>query len=154
MEWTSSGIQIWFFPRNAIPLSISTATGDVGPDPSTFGVPVANFQGDCAFDSHFTDHRVLFDTDFCGTYAGSTWQEQGCAMIDPLNVGLAPNVILLHWLTLTSRAGNPVMIGSRPIPAPSRTLTGKPTTCISTRQLWAIQQAQAHRLLLSYQPSA
>jgi hypothetical protein len=99
MEWTSAGIQIWFFPRNAIPLSISAASSAAGPDPSTFGVPMASFQGSCDFDTHFIDHRLVFDTDFCGTYAGGTWQEQGCPMLDAINVSEPLHINMMRQLT-------------------------------------------------------
>ena len=91
MEWTSTAIQIWFFSRNAIPPSITSGM----PDPSTFGVPMANFQGSCNIDAHFYDHNLVFDITFCGTYAGETWQVDGCPLLDPTNVRLEhslPNV--------------------------------------------------------------
>ena len=62
MEWTSAAIRIWFFPRDAIPTSISSGA----PDVSAFGLPAANFQGDCDMDAHFFNHNLVFNTDFCG----------------------------------------------------------------------------------------
>ena len=88
MEWTSTAIKIWFFPRDRIPASIIEAGGDIGPDPSTFGVPVANFQGSCDIDAHFYNHSLVFDTTFCGSYAGNLWAGAGCPLLDPTNVGL------------------------------------------------------------------
>lgn len=84
MQWTSAGIQIWYFPRPQIPSSIAIGQ----PDPSTFGLPMANFAGDCDFDAHFFNHSIIFDTTFCGTYAGPEWGSQGCSMADPSNVGV------------------------------------------------------------------
>lgn len=81
MEWLSAGVEIWFFPRDSIPESITSGN----PDPSTFGLPMANFQGSCNIDQHFYDHKLVFDTDFCGSYAGETWGVDGCPIIDPLN---------------------------------------------------------------------
>jgi len=86
MEWTSTAIQIWFFPRDQIPASILEANGTVGPDPTTFGVPMANFQGSCDLDAHFYNHSLVFDTTFCGSYAGNTWLANGCPALDPTNV--------------------------------------------------------------------
>lgn len=86
MEWTSSAIQIWFFPRGSVPASILEANDTVGPDPSTFGMPVANFQGSCDLDAHFYNHSVVFDTTFCGSYAGNLWAGAGCPLLDPSNV--------------------------------------------------------------------
>ncbi|KAK0931242.1 hypothetical protein LTR91_000190 [Friedmanniomyces endolithicus] len=84
MEWTSTAIRIWFFGRNEVPASI-IEVGDAGPDPNAFGVPVANFQGSCDIDAHFFNHSMVFDTTFCGSYAGNTWQGDGCPLIDPTN---------------------------------------------------------------------
>ncbi|KAK5109983.1 hypothetical protein LTR62_006350 [Meristemomyces frigidus] len=85
MEWTSTAIQIWFFPRNAIPASLLNAPAEAVPDPTTFGVPMAKFQGSCDIDSHFYNHRLVFDIDFCGSYAGNTWEEEGCPMLNATN---------------------------------------------------------------------
>ncbi|KAK4549534.1 hypothetical protein LTR36_006531 [Oleoguttula mirabilis] len=85
MEWTSTAIQIWFFPRGGIPESILEANDTVGPDPSTFGLPVANFQGSCDIDAHFYNHSIVFDTTFCGSYAGNLWAGAGCPLLDPSN---------------------------------------------------------------------
>jgi hypothetical protein len=66
-EWTSEYIRIWFFPRDSIPSDIEAGM----PDPSTWGLPQANFQGSCDIDSHFHDHQIVFDTTFCGDWAGA-----------------------------------------------------------------------------------
>lgn len=68
MEWTSSAINMWFFGRNNIP---NGATG-ANPDPSTWGNPTASFQGgsNCNIDDHFKDNQIVFDTTFCGDWAG------------------------------------------------------------------------------------
>lgn len=86
MQWTSTAIQIWFFSRDQIPASILEADDIIGPDPSTFGLPVANFQGSCDIDAHLFNHSLVFDTTFCGSYAGNTWASDGCPLIDPTNV--------------------------------------------------------------------
>ncbi|KAI9734315.1 MAG: hypothetical protein M1834_002419 [Cirrosporium novae-zelandiae] len=75
MEWTSEAIKIWFFPRYQIPRNINSA-----PDPSSWGPPTANFQG-CDIDSHFRDHSIVFDTTFCGDYAGGVWESSSCARL-------------------------------------------------------------------------
>ena len=76
MEWTSSAIQIWHFRRDKTPASITNGN----PDPSTFGTPTAVLAGSCAIDSHFFNHAIVFDTTFCGSWAGNTFQNQGCPM--------------------------------------------------------------------------
>ena len=62
MEWTSTAIRIWSFPRTAIPGSITSGL----PNVSTFGEPMANFQGSCDIDNYFYNHSLIFNTDFCG----------------------------------------------------------------------------------------
>ena len=73
MEWTSDAINIWFFTRNSVPSGIS---GD-SPDPSTWGNPTASFQGGsgCDIDQHFQNHNIVFDTTFCGDWAGQVWSQ-------------------------------------------------------------------------------
>ena len=82
MEWTSTAVRIWFFPRNAIPTSIINGT----PTVDEFGIPAANFQGSCVLDSHFYNMSLVFNIDFCGQYAGNVWQANGCPMLDPEDV--------------------------------------------------------------------
>ncbi|KAF2804641.1 uncharacterized protein BDZ99DRAFT_425457 [Mytilinidion resinicola] len=74
MEWTSTAIKMWFFPRTAIPKSITTGN----PDTTTFGTPTAAFAGSCDIDTHFKNHRFIFDTTFCGDWAGNTYGSSGC----------------------------------------------------------------------------
>ncbi|KIW92298.1 uncharacterized protein Z519_07282 [Cladophialophora bantiana CBS 173.52] len=68
-EWTSSAINIWFFPRSAIPSDIAAGT----PDPSNWGQPVASFAGGCNIDDFFSNNQIVFDTTFCGDWAGNVW---------------------------------------------------------------------------------
>ncbi|KAI9847965.1 MAG: hypothetical protein M1837_001482 [Sclerophora amabilis] len=68
-EWTSQAIKIWFFTRDRIPHDIAAGT----PNPSTWGQPSAHFAGDCDIDSRFHDLRIIFDTTFCGDWAGDVW---------------------------------------------------------------------------------
>lgn len=73
MEWTNEAIAVYFFPRYAIPDDISSGN----PDPSTWGTPLTNFVGDtCDIGSHFKDHYIVFDTTFCGDWAGGVWGDQ------------------------------------------------------------------------------
>ncbi|KAG8529082.1 uncharacterized protein KY384_005717 [Bacidia gigantensis] len=77
-EWTSSGISIYFFPRANIPADIQSST----PDPSKWGQPLAKFAGKgCDWDAHFKDMNIVFNTAFCGDWAGkdSVWESGGCA---------------------------------------------------------------------------
>lgn len=63
MEWTSSTISVWFFPRTSMPDSLE----DIVLDVSAFGTPLVQFVGDadaggCDFDQRFADHMITIDT--------------------------------------------------------------------------------------------
>lgn len=76
MEWTSSHIRVYFFPAGTAPAGINGPN----PDPSTWGTPVANFEGSCDIDSQFRDNRLIFDTTFCGDWANAVWSSDAtCA---------------------------------------------------------------------------
>jgi hypothetical protein len=77
MDWTSSAISIYFFPRYAIPTDISSGK----PNPSSWGTPQAMFSGSgCDIDAHFMNHNIVFDTTFCGDWAGNVWSSDAtCA---------------------------------------------------------------------------
>jgi len=66
-EWTSSGISVWFFPRGAIPADLSSGT----PEPSSWGLPTANFAGACDWDEKVVNQQIVFDITFCGDWAGN-----------------------------------------------------------------------------------
>ncbi|CZR66667.1 related to endo-1,3(4)-beta-glucanase [Phialocephala subalpina] len=74
-EWTSTAIRLLthhstgYFPRSGIPADILAHS----PDPSKWGLPQANMQGNCDIDKHFYQHQIVFDTTFCGDWAGSVW---------------------------------------------------------------------------------
>jgi len=72
MEWKSTAISVWFFPRNAIPSDITSGK----PVPSGWTAASAVFTGSgCDIDQHFMNHNIVFDTTFCGDWAGqaSVW---------------------------------------------------------------------------------
>ncbi|RJE22200.1 endo-1,34-beta-glucanase [Aspergillus sclerotialis] len=75
-ELASGAISIWFFPRNGIPGDIKNGN----PNPGSWGAPLAKFAGNgCNIDSHFAPQNIVFDTTFCGDWAGNTWGSSGCA---------------------------------------------------------------------------
>lgn len=80
MLWTSLGMQMWTFECSKIPPSISNKRAT--PLLREFGAPTANFQGSCDFDAHFFDHQMIFNTDFCGSNAGETFEMHGCPMVE------------------------------------------------------------------------
>ena len=70
MEWTSTGISIWRWAHGSAP---GDALAD-SPSPSNWGPPSAQWGGvGCDWDSHFQNHNLLFDTTFCGDWAGNTF---------------------------------------------------------------------------------
>ncbi|KAI0762582.1 concanavalin A-like lectin/glucanase domain-containing protein [Fomes fomentarius] len=83
MRWVDSGISVWFFQRNDIPLDISSDA----PLPDQWGTPMAFWPAtDCDTSTFFKSHSLIFDTTFCGDWAGNVWssagapgQEQSCA---------------------------------------------------------------------------
>ncbi|KAL8760496.1 MAG: hypothetical protein Q9184_003316 [Pyrenodesmia sp. 2 TL-2023] len=68
-RWTSQEIAIYHFPRAQVPRDIE----DGKPDPSKWGMPVAKFAGGCKIDEHFKDLSIIFNTAFCGDWAGEVW---------------------------------------------------------------------------------
>ncbi|EME79233.1 glycoside hydrolase family 16 protein, partial [Pseudocercospora fijiensis CIRAD86] len=69
MEWTTDFISIWFFPRGSYPRDVLGSN----PDPSGWGLPLSNFKLSCDIAKSFQDHSIVFDTTFCGDWAGSAW---------------------------------------------------------------------------------
>ncbi|KAI4117239.1 MAG: hypothetical protein LQ338_007586 [Usnochroma carphineum] len=70
-EWTSGSVNIWFFPRGSIPSDIASSN----PNPSSWGAATASYVGgdNCNIDQHFMNNNIVFNTDFCGDWAGVVW---------------------------------------------------------------------------------
>jgi len=68
-EWTSDVINVWFFARSAVPSDISSGN----PDPTGWGTPSASFSGACDIDKSIKNQQIVFDTTFCGEWAGAVW---------------------------------------------------------------------------------
>ncbi|KAF2259518.1 hypothetical protein CC78DRAFT_537052 [Lojkania enalia] len=81
MEWTDDFIKMWFFPRGYTPSSIQHDK----PDTAEFGVPNANFQGACDMKKKFVDHKFIFNTAFCGDWAGGVYGQSGCPVYSGLD---------------------------------------------------------------------
>lgn len=81
MEWTTSSITAWFFPRNSSMASTlsSSSSNSSALDPSTFGKPIAKFSGPgCDYEKKFNGMKVIFNTALCGDWAGKEW-DKSCA---------------------------------------------------------------------------
>lgn len=90
-EWTSAYIKIWFFPHSApsaIPPGLAAASASNPLTPAGWGTPQAFFEGGdgCDIDTHFMDMNLVFDTTFCGDWAGN----QQLWSADPVCGELAP----------------------------------------------------------------
>ena len=85
MEWTSTSISVWFIPRTAahfntlFPTPASSTFLNTMLDVSVLGTPMAHFAGQCNFDEKFRNLKIVFDTTFCGAWAGTEWESGGCA---------------------------------------------------------------------------
>lgn len=127
MEWTSTAISIWFFPRTAIPADITSSS----PDPSTWGSPVSEFSsgsdGGCDIDEHFAGHNIVFDTTFCGAWAGQVWSSDATcsALASTCDAYVAANPTAFaeaYWLVNSvkvyqaSTAGNATAGKKRDVP--------------------------------------
>ncbi|EED82883.1 predicted protein, partial [Postia placenta Mad-698-R] len=83
MQWDDTGVSVWYFTRSTIPADITAGA----PQPSGWGMPIANFPASsCNPSQFFYDHSAIFDTTLCGAWAGDGWtasgipgQEQSCA---------------------------------------------------------------------------
>lgn len=64
MQMESSGVYIWFFPRDNIPADIQSGN----PRTQNWGLPYVAFNGGsgCNVDSFFNNLNIVFNIDFCG----------------------------------------------------------------------------------------
>jgi hypothetical protein len=65
---------VYFFPY-ASPL-YKTVSKSTSPDPRTWGAPIARFGAEkCNLKQRFKDLRIIFNTTFCGDWAGQEWDK-------------------------------------------------------------------------------
>lgn len=80
MQWESSGVYVWFFPRGSIPSDIQNGAPVTG----NWGLPIVAFNGgsSCNIDSFFANENIVFDTTFCGDWAGAVFSSTaGCSSL-------------------------------------------------------------------------
>ncbi|QSZ34450.1 hypothetical protein DSL72_006044 [Monilinia vaccinii-corymbosi] len=100
MQWESSGIYVWFWPRGSVPADVTAGVPVTG----NWGLPAVAFNGGsgCNIDDYFANHNIVFDTTFCGDWAGSVWSSGNCAgLASTCNayVGANPGVFApAYWL--------------------------------------------------------
>ena len=73
-QWTDDAISVYFFPRDAVPDDV---LGD-SPDPAGWGIPAAKFAGGCDISRMFKQQQIVFNTAFCGDWAGNEWTTGSC----------------------------------------------------------------------------
>ncbi|KAK4497435.1 hypothetical protein PRZ48_011886 [Zasmidium cellare] len=75
-DWQSDGITVWMFPHGGLPKDLVAGS----PNPSGWTQkPLAKFTGDCDFSTAFRDMALIMNIDFCGDWAGKTWEADGAA---------------------------------------------------------------------------
>lgn len=75
--WDTTGINIWFWTRSAIPADLNSGA----PDPTTWGTPTGSWPAStCNPSTYFTQQQLVFDTTLCGAWAGQSavWASSGC----------------------------------------------------------------------------
>lgn len=76
-QWTDEAISVYYFPRGSIPEDVLGAN----PDPTSWGKPAAKFTGGCDIAETFKKQQLVFDTTFCGQWAGAqnVWDASSCS---------------------------------------------------------------------------
>ncbi|KAJ3751028.1 glycoside hydrolase family 16 protein [Lentinula detonsa] len=80
-----TGVSIYFWPTGQVPSDVLAGTPN--PALTAWGTPLAQWSSSgCNPSTFFSDHSAIFDTTFCGDWAGEVWttsgipgQEQSCA---------------------------------------------------------------------------
>jgi len=73
LEWTNSFIRSFFFPHNAVPADLNSAS----PNPNGWGKPYAHFAlGAQCPSNYFSNMNLIFDLTFCGDWAGNVFASQ------------------------------------------------------------------------------
>jgi hypothetical protein len=102
MQWESSGIYVWFFQRGNIPADIQNGNPVTG----NWGTPIVAFNGGsgCNIDSYFANENIVFDTTFCGDWAGAVWGSSSCASQGSCEgyVGANPGAFAPAYWTINS----------------------------------------------------
>lgn len=96
-QFDTSGIFIWFFPRNQIPQSLLSATSTSSIDSLTdWGTPAASYpsSSSCDIPTYFDAQSLVIDIDLCGDFAGaSNIYLPQCASQGPQKLCYPDNVI-------------------------------------------------------------
>lgn len=82
MEWTSSKVSVWFWPRGTYTAS-EFHPFHPHPRPGEWGAPAVVYEGrnggqGCDIKDAFRKQRIVINTTFCGAWAKGTWESSGC----------------------------------------------------------------------------
>ncbi|SJL02708.1 uncharacterized protein ARMOST_06043 [Armillaria ostoyae] len=71
LQFDVSGAYIWFWPRQNIPKSLTSATSTSNMDTTDWGLPSAAFPSSgCNLQKLFSPQRLILETTLCGDWAG------------------------------------------------------------------------------------
>lgn len=89
MQWESSGIYVWYWPRGSVPSDVTNGAPVTG----NWGTPTVAFNGNsgCNIDERFANNNIVFDTTFCGDWAGSVFSNGACSSYGSCNDYVAQN---------------------------------------------------------------
>ena len=124
-EWTAEAISVYHFSRANVPVDLSSGT----PDPSTWGTPLAVFNG-CDFKRSVANQTIVFNVAFCGQWAGqdAVWKSDAvCSQKAPTcqeyvanNPGAFANSFWeVNSLKVFQQQDGPAIPIPQPPPAPS-----------------------------------
>lgn len=75
-EWDANTVSVWYFPRDQIPDNLLLNANITAKGPAhEWGLPMAHFAPNCATKERFSNMKLVFDTTFCGAWAGGRWQD-------------------------------------------------------------------------------
>ncbi|KZT63997.1 glycoside hydrolase family 16 protein [Daedalea quercina L-15889] len=80
LERTAEFIRVWFWSRNdtSIPSDITSGASTI--NTGKWGTPIALFPNtDCNFASVFQRNNIIINLTFCGSWAGSSFNNNGCS---------------------------------------------------------------------------
>lgn len=79
LQWESSGIYVWYWPRASVPADITAGAPVTG----NWGTPIVAFNSgsNCVIDDYFENNNIILDTTFCGDWAGTVWSTGSCASL-------------------------------------------------------------------------
>ncbi|KAK0230126.1 concanavalin A-like lectin/glucanase domain-containing protein [Armillaria fumosa] len=72
LQFDVSGAYIWFWPRQDIPQSLTSATSTSNMDTADWGLPSASFPSSgCDLEKLFKPQKLILDITLCGNWAGT-----------------------------------------------------------------------------------